>query len=92
VPASRKRLTPPTIFSLIAAIALTAACGGGGDGGFPEDFDQDFMESCIAQSSGAVAGCRCALDNLHERYDTYAEFIQSADYGDLYDLTIGCEE
>lgn len=75
----------------VIVLALATACGGG-DSGYPDDFDGSFLATCYDTSGGLTSSCSCALDKVHDRYETYAEFLSNYDESELAILAADCLE
>lgn len=49
---------------ILATIGMTFLGGCGGNGGYSEEFQAQFLSSCEASSGGQTAYCQCALEHL----------------------------
>ena len=63
-----------------SAVALSftvvglAACGGGGEGGYPQESIDVFVKECNAQPNTSERQCTCVVERLQETmpYDEFA--------------------
>jgi hypothetical protein len=61
--------------ALVLAVAGLAACGGGGEDGYPQDSIDTFVQECRAQPNTSERQCRCVVERLQETmpYEEFAE-------------------
>jgi hypothetical protein len=62
--------------ALAFAVAGLAACGGGGDDGYPQESVDAFVQECTAQPNTAERQCRCIVERLQETMP-YEEFARA---------------
>ena len=62
--------------ALAVAVAGLAACGGGGEGGYPQKSIDAFVRECTAQPNTAEPQCRCIVERLQETMP-YEEFARA---------------
>ena len=60
---------------LAFAVVGLAACGGGGDDGYPQESIDAFVQECRAQPNTSERQCRCVVERLQETmpYEEFAE-------------------
>lgn len=61
--------------ALAFAVVGLAACGGGGDDGYPQESIDAFVEECNAQPNTGERQCRCVVERLQETMP-YEEFAR----------------
>jgi hypothetical protein len=61
--------------ALAFAVVGLAACGGGGEDGYPQDSIDAFVQECRAQPNTSDRQCRCVVGRLQETmpYEEFAE-------------------
>ena len=57
---------------LLVALAL-AGCGNGGDEGYPDQAEDNFVSSCVKQEGATKAACECVIERLQKTMP-YEEF------------------
>ncbi len=62
--------------ALAFAVASLAACGEGGEGGYPQESIDEFVQECTAQPNTAERQCRCIVERLQATMP-YEEFAQA---------------
>lgn len=62
--------------ALAFAIAGLAACGGGGEDGYPRESIDSFVRECRAQPNTSERQCRCVVERLQETMP-YEEFARA---------------
>lgn len=63
-------------FALAFAVVGLAACGGGGDDGYPQESIDAFVKECNAQPNAGERQCRCVVERLQETMP-YEEFARA---------------
>jgi hypothetical protein len=58
------------------AVVGLAACGGGDDGGYPQESIDAFVQECRAQPNTSERQCRCVVERLQETMP-YEEFARA---------------
>jgi hypothetical protein len=58
------------------AVAGLAACGGGGEDGYPQKSIDTFVQECTAQPNTAEPQCHCIVERLQETMP-YEEFARA---------------
>jgi hypothetical protein len=58
------------------AVAGLAACGGGGESGYPEESIDAFVQECTVQPNTGERQCRCVVEHLQETMP-YEEFARA---------------
>lgn len=77
-------------FSLLA-VFLFVGCGGGSNNDWPEGDRNAFLAVCV-DAGGPAGECKCALEELEERYDTLDEANRNIDMEELVDIVDQCDE
>ena len=62
--------------ALAFAVVGLAACGGGGDDGYPQESIDAFVQECKAQPNTVERQCRCVVERLQETMP-YEEFARA---------------
>lgn len=62
-----------SVVALAFAVAGLAACGGGGEDGYPQESIDMFVQECTAQPDTVERQCRCIVERLQETMP-YEEF------------------
>ena len=63
-----------TVLTALAASALLAGCGGANEQAINEEFDENFIASCVSSARAGLpedkpqAACDCALAEINENY------------------------
>ena len=52
--------------ALALAVVGLAACGGGGEDGYPGESIDSFVQECVAQPNTSERQCRCVVERLQE--------------------------
>jgi hypothetical protein len=64
--------------ALAFAVVGLAACGGGGEDGYPQESIDAFVRECRAQPNTSERQCRCVVERLQETMP-YEEFARADD-------------
>jgi hypothetical protein len=62
--------------ALSFAVVGLAACGGGGEDGYPQESVDTFVRECRAQPNTTERQCRCVVERLQETMP-YEEFARA---------------
>ncbi|MEP7335863.1 MAG: hypothetical protein ABI717_08795 [Actinomycetota bacterium] len=62
--------------ALVFAVVGLAACGGGGEDGYPQESIDAFVKECAAEPKSAERQCRCVVERLQETMP-YEEFARA---------------
>jgi hypothetical protein len=62
--------------ALAFAVVGLAACGGGGEDGYPQESIDAFVQECNAQPNTGERQCRCVVERLQETMP-YEEFVRA---------------
>ena len=62
--------------ALSFAVVGLAACGGGGEDGYPQESVDAFVSECRAQPNTTQRQCRCVVERLQETMP-YEEFARA---------------
>jgi hypothetical protein len=64
--------------ALAFAVVGLAACGGGGEDGYPQESIDAFVRECKAQPNASERQCRCVVERLQETMP-HEEFARADD-------------